>query len=276
MSGPDVTEHDGAEPDGAEPVARLEDVVVVLGHGSAARRVLDGVSLQIPRGTTTGLVGESGSGKSTLAKALVGLHRPVAGRILLGGAPLRARRRSAWAVRVQLVPQDPYSSLDPRRTVGQTVAEALDPRRARVGPARGRIAELLTQVSLDPATAERYPHQLSGGQRQRVAIARALAADPQLLIADEITSALDLTTQAEILNLLADLRRRLSLTMLFISHDLAVVRHVSDHVAVLLHGRLVEHGPAREVFAAPAHAYTRKLLDSVPGGPGFVLDGAPV
>jgi ABC-type glutathione transport system ATPase component len=258
----------------AEPLVRLADLVVVLGRGSAARRVLDGVSLEIGLGTTTGLVGESGSGKTTLARTLVGLHRPASGQILLGGRPA-PRRRAAPPIRVQLVPQDPYSSLDPRRTVGQTVAEALDPRRARVAPARERIAELLTQVSLDPAAAHRYPHELSGGQRQRVAIARALAADPQLLIADEITSALDLTTQAEILNLLGDLRRRLSLTMLFISHDLAVVRHVSDHVAVLLHGRLVEHGPAREVFDAPAHPYTRKLLASVPGGPGFVLDDAP-
>ncbi len=254
----------------AEPLVRLEDLVVVLGRGSAARRVLDGVSLEIGRGTTTGLVGESGSGKTTLAMALVGLHRPASGRIVLGdGQP------SSPPIRVQLVPQNPYSSLDPRRSVAQTIAEAIDPRRARVGPARGRISELLTQVCLDPATADRYPHQLSGGQRQRVAIARALAADPQLLIADEITSALDLTTQAEILTLLADLRRRLSLTMLFISHDLAVVRHVSDYVAVLLHGHLVEHGPTRQVFDAPAHPYTRKLLDSVPGGPGFVLDGAP-
>jgi peptide/nickel transport system ATP-binding protein len=259
----------------SEPLVRLADLVVVLGRGSAARRVLDGVSLEIGRGTTTGLVGESGSGKTTLARTLVGLHRPASGRIVLGGGPPEPRRRASPPIRVQLVPQDPYSSLDPRRTVAQTVAEALDPRRARVAPARGRISELLSQVSLDPATADRYPHELSGGQRQRVAIARALAADPQLLIADEITSALDLTTQAEILNLLAELRRRLSLTMLFISHDLAVVRHVSDQVAVLLHGRLVEHGPARDVFAAPAHAYTRRLLDSVPGGPGFVLDDAP-
>ncbi|WEH12550.1 ABC transporter ATP-binding protein [Streptomyces sp. VNUA24] len=263
------------ELDAAAPLLRVEDLTVELGHGVAARRVLKSVSFDIARGSTLALVGESGSGKTTLARTLVGVHRPSGGRILVDGSPLRSARGRAGAATVQMIPQDPYSSFDPRRTVAQSLAEALDPVRARVGPARARIAELLGQVSLDPDGMDRYPHEFSGGQRQRLAIARALAPGPRFVIADEITSALDLTTQAEILNLLADLRRRLSLTMLFISHDLAVVRHVSDSVAVLLHGDLVELGPTGATFAAPSHPYTAQLLASVPGDPRFRLDEEP-
>lgn len=258
------------------PLVHVDDLVVVLGHGRAARTVLDHVDLTVERGGSHGLVGESGSGKSTLAKALVGVHRPASGQISLGGIPLPRRglrgRRPAGLPRVQLVPQDPWSSLDPRRTVAETIAEAIDPVRARVAPARERIRTLLEQVRLDADAADRYPHQFSGGQRQRIAVARALAADPDLLVADEITSALDLTTQAEILDLLADLRTRLSLTMLFISHDLAVVREVSDEVTVLLHGRVVERGPTEDVFARPSAEYTRRLLAADPGAPNFSLD----
>ena len=263
------------DPQAATPLLRVEDLTVDLGHGAAARRVLKGVSFDIPRGSTLALVGESGSGKTTLARTLVGVHGPSSGRILVDGASLRTSRGRAGAATVQMIPQDPYSSFDPRRTVAQSLAEALDPVRARVKPARARIAELLSQVSLDPDTMDRYPHEFSGGQRQRLAIARALAPRPRFVIADEITSALDLTTQAEILNLLADLRRRLSLTMLFISHDLAVVRHVSDSVAVLLHGDLVELGPTGATFAEPSHPYTAQLLASVPGDPRFRLDDEP-
>ncbi|MEH0470014.1 ABC transporter ATP-binding protein [Streptomyces hayashii] len=263
------------DPRAADPLLRVEGLTVELGHGAAARRVIDDVSFDIPRGTTLALVGESGSGKTTLARTLVGVHRPSSGRILVDGAPLRASRGPAGAATVQMIPQDPYSSFDPRRTVAQSLAEALDPVRARVEPVRARIAELLGQVSLDPDGMDRYPHEFSGGQRQRLAIARALAPRPRFVIADEITSALDLTTQAEILDLLADLRRRLSLTMLFISHDLAVVRHVSDTVAVLLHGDLVELGPTGATFAAPGHPYTARLLASVPGDPRFSLDDEP-
>jgi ABC-type dipeptide/oligopeptide/nickel transport system ATPase subunit len=257
-------------------LVHVESLVVVLGHGRSARTVLDHVDLAVGRGGAHGLVGESGSGKSTLAKTLVGVHRPAAGQIHLGGIPLPRRglrgRRPAGLPRVQLVPQDPWSSLDPRRTVAETISEAVDPVRARVAPARERIRTLLEQVRLEADAAVRYPHQFSGGQRQRIAIARALAADPDLLIADEITSALDLTTQAEILDLLADLRTRLGLTMLFISHDLAVVREVSDEVTVLLHGRVVEQGPTEDVFARPSAEYTRRLLAADPGAPGFSLD----
>jgi ABC-type glutathione transport system ATPase component len=257
-------------------LVHVDSLVVVLGHGRSARTVLDQVDLAVRRGGAHGLVGESGSGKSTLAKTIVGVHRPASGQIRLGGIPLPRRglrgRRPAGLPRVQLVPQDPWSSLDPRRTVAETIAEAVDPVRARVAPARERIRTLLEQVRLDADAADRYPHQFSGGQRQRIAIARALAADPDLLIADEITSALDLTTQAEILDLLAGLRTRLGLTMLFISHDLAVVREVSDEVTVLLHGRVVEQGPTEDVFARPCAEYTRRLLAADPGAPGFSLD----
>ena len=263
------------DPQAATPLLHVEDLTVALGHGVAARRILKGISFDIPRGNTLALVGESGSGKTTLARTLVGVHRPSSGRILVDGAPLRTSRGRAGAATVQMIPQDPYSSFDPRRTVAQSLAEALDPIQARVKPVRDRIAELLVQVSLDPDSMDRYPHEFSGGQRQRLAIARALAPRPRFVIADEITSALDLTTQAEILNLLADLRRRLSLTMLFISHDLAVVRHVSDTVAVLLHGDLVELGPTGATFATPNHPYTAQLLASVPGDPSFRLDDDP-
>ena len=269
-----------ASPADTVPLIQVDDLVVVLGDGSSARRVLDHVTLEIGSGRILGLVGESGSGKSTLAKALVGLVRPVSGRMQFDGvdvASARSRRRGRdrGGVRVQLVPQDPYSSLDPRRTVAQTLAEAIDPRRARVAPLRDRIVRLLEQVSLEGSVADRYPHQFSGGQRQRIAIARALAADPQFLVADEITSALDLTTQAGILELLDTLRRELSLTVLFVSHDLAVVRQISDDVCVLLHGKVVEQGPAASILTAPQHDYTRRLLASVPGSPGFSLARTP-
>ncbi|UOR01929.1 ATP-binding cassette domain-containing protein [Leucobacter allii] len=259
------------------PAIRLDvrDLEVVLGHGARATRVLHGVSFAIPAGTTVGLVGESGSGKSTIAKTIVGIHRPAAGEIRFDGAPMDAggrRGRTALRRRIQLIPQDPYSSLDPRRTIGQTLAEALDPRRASLRAHRARVSELLALVALDDSAIDRYPREFSGGQRQRIAIARALAVDPELIIADEITSALDLSTQAEILELFERLRRELALTVLFVSHNLAVVRQVSDEVIVLLHGDVVEAGASDRVLSAPEHPYTQRLVASVPGGPGFSLD----
>ena len=246
---------------------------VHLGTGRA--HVLHAVSLAIPEGTTLGLVGESGSGKSTLAKALVGINRVTDGTIRFRGADvtvMRGRERGALRRRIQLVPQDPYSSLNPRRTIGAALAEAISPRRVRVRAHTDRIVDLLRLVGLDEGAMTRLPREFSGGQRQRIAIARALAVEPDLLIADEITSALDLSTQASILELLVDLQRKLGLTMLFISHDLAVVEQVSDSVLVLLDGDVVECGPAQKVFSAPKDGYTKSLIDSIPGGPGFTLD----
>ncbi|GAA2154917.1 ABC transporter ATP-binding protein [Actinomadura napierensis] len=244
-----------------------EHVTVVFGHGRRAHTVLDDVGLEVPEGTTVGLVGESGSGKSTLAKAMVGLVRPRSGRILLNGAEvsgLRGARLTAARRRIQLISQDPNSSLDPRMRIGRALAEAIDPRRADPRAHADQIAGGLEMVALEPDAARRYPHEFSGGQRQRIAIARALVARPEVVVADEITSALDCSVQAEVLNLLARLRGELRLTMLFISHDLAVVRHVSDSVAVMHRGAIVERG---DIYAAPSHPYTRRLLASAPSLP---------
>jgi peptide/nickel transport system ATP-binding protein len=230
---------------------RFEDVTVRFGHLTA----VDGVSLTVPAGAVVGLVGESGSGKSTLARAAVGLTPTAGGRILLDGEPVPHRGRRP----VQLVFQDPYSSLDPRMTVGSSVAEAMPRGKGR----RAEVARLLELVGLPADRADRYPEELSGGQRQRVALARALAGEPQVIIADEITSALDVSIQGAVLNLVRDLQRRLRLSILFISHDLAVVRYVSDHVAVMYLGRIVEYGPAADVLADPQHPYTRELLSAV-------------
>ncbi|MFD8804347.1 oligopeptide/dipeptide ABC transporter ATP-binding protein [Streptomyces sp. NPDC059597] len=243
--------------------------VTVRHHGPfGAVTAVDGVSLEVPRGKTLGLVGESGSGKSTLARAVVGLATPCAGRITVGGREHGGRRpadRRGLGRQVQLVFQDPDTALDPRMTVRQSLAEAagafvrLD-RRSR----ERRVGELLELVGLGTGIADRVPRQLSGGQRQRVAVARALAVDPAVLIADEITSALDVSVRAALLAMLRDLQRRLGFTMLFISHDLAAVRHVSDAVAVMYLGRIVETAPTENLLHGPWHPYTRTLLSAVP------------
>ncbi|WP_066368588.1 ABC transporter ATP-binding protein [Herbidospora mongoliensis] len=220
-----------------------------------AHTVLDDVSLEVAAGQTVGLVGESGCGKSTLARAAVGLAPVTGGRILLDGEPVPTRGRRP----VQMVFQDPYSSLDPRMTVGETIAEAMPDRPGRKAR-QAEVARLLALVHLDAARALDLPGRLSGGQRQRVALARALAARPEVILADEITSALDVSVQGAVLNLIRDMRRDLGLSMLFISHNLAVVRYVADSVAVLHHGRIVEYGPTAQVLGAPRHAYTRQLL----------------
>ena len=236
---------------------RFEDVTVQLGATTA----VDGVTLTVPAGQIVGLVGESGSGKSTLARAAVGLATVHGGRILLDGEPVptRGRRRP-----IQMVFQDPYSSLDPRMSVGESVAEAM-PRGGSRLDRRTEVERLLGLVHIDRARAGALPSELSGGQRQRVALARALASRPEVVIADEITSALDVSIQGAVLNLVRELQRDLGLSILFISHNLAVVRYVARHVAVMHRGRIVEQGPTTDVLAHPDHDYTRELLAAVPG-----------
>jgi peptide/nickel transport system ATP-binding protein len=223
--------------------------------------VLDRVSLTVPGGQIMGLVGESGSGKSTLARAAVGLAPLAGGRILLDGRPVEHRGRGR---QVQMVFQDPFSSLDPRMSIGQSIAEAI-PERLRRAQRTAEVARLLRLVHLDPDRAGDAPGRLSGGQRQRVAIARALAGRPSVILADEITSALDVSVQGAILNLVREMQRETGLTVLFISHNLAVVRYVATHVAVMAGGSIIEQGPTAEVFSNPASAYTRELLASIPG-----------
>jgi peptide/nickel transport system ATP-binding protein len=229
---------------------------------------VDAVDLDIRRGDTVGIVGESGSGKSTLARLLVRLIDASAGEIAVDTLPVTALRGKAahqFRRRVQMVFQDPYRSLNPRRTVGAAIAEG--PRNFGVTrtDAWQRAAELLDLVKLSPASLHRYPHEFSGGQRQRICIARALAVRPEILIADEAVSALDVSIQAQILLLLDDLQQRLHLTLVFITHDLRVAAQICNHVVVMHQGRVVEQGPLAEVFERPQHAYTRALLDAAPG-----------
>jgi len=230
---------------------------------------VDDVSFDIPRGQTVAIVGESGSGKSTTANLLLGLETPTGGRILVGDQDLTTMsRRETFALRrrVQPVFQNPYASLDPRYTVERSVAEPLKVHRVGTPDTRReRVRTLLDQVALDADLGTRLPHELSGGQRQRVAIARALALEPDIVVLDEAVSALDVIVQAQILDLLAELQNRLGLTYLFISHDLAVVRLVSDEVHVMRAGRIVESGPPEEIFDAPQDGYTRELLAAIPG-----------
>ena len=228
---------------------------------------VDGVSLQIVKGEVLGLVGESGCGKSTLGRIAAGILPATTGRALLDGAPVMGsdRRPLKVTTRVQMVFQDPFASLNPRMRIGDTIAEGpLAHGLVGNGGARAYVAGWLDEVGLGPDVAGRYPHQFSGGQRQRVAIARALAMKPDILVCDEPVASLDVSIQAQIINLFLKLRRQLHLTMLFISHDLGVVRHISDRVAIMYLGRIVETGPTASVYAQPAHPYTRALLDSVP------------
>jgi ATPase components of various ABC-type transport systems, contain duplicated ATPase len=221
-------------------------------------------NLTIARGEILGLVGESGSGKSTLGRILCGIYAPTSGTVSIGGKPVRSAT-GKLGTHVQMIFQDPFASLDPRRTIFQSVAE---------GPiahgfctrsnAREYVNRWLRAVAFDPALADRYPHQFSGGQRQRIAIARALAMQPEVIICDEPVASLDVSIQAQVINLLMDLRRNLNITLLFISHDLSVVHHLCDRVVVMRHGEIVEEGTATQVFSAPRHAYTQMLLDAVP------------
>lgn len=239
------------------------DVTVEYGTGRRRLRAVDRASLTVPDGTVVGLVGESGSGKSTLAKTAVGLAPPASGQVRLDGRDVLARRRWRRGRPIQMVFQDPYSSLDPRMTIGASIAEALRGVASRTARAE-EVRRLLSLVHLDPDSAGQLPAGLSGGQRQRVALARALAAHPEVVITDEMTSALDVSVQGAMLNLVRQVQRRLGLSMLFISHNLAVVRYVSDVVAVMYLGRIVEVAPAEDLLAQPRHPYTRTLLDSAP------------
>ena len=238
------------------------------GAGRRAVHALNGVSLSVRRGETIGIVGESGCGKSTLARCLVRLIEADAGTIRYDGIDVRqlaGLERRAFNRRVQLIFQDPYSSLNPRMTVRQTLAEALAVHRLR--PPReipDRIAELLALVHLPRDALERYPHEFSGGQRQRIGIARALSVEPECLIADELVSALDVSVQAQVINLLLELQDRLHLTVLFVAHDLRLVRHISHRVAVMYLGRIVEHDRTDRLFREPRHPYTQALLGAAP------------
>ena len=266
----------------SKPALDLRDVEVVYERRGRERvRAVAGASLAVERGQIVGLVGESGCGKSSLARAAVGLVRPTAGTVVFEGrevTPLTRRARARELARLQMVFQNPYSSLNPRRKIGSQLADALDaldlaPRRGR----RARVAELLELVGLLPSAAARYPHQFSGGQRQRIAVARALAADPSVLVLDEPLASLDASAQAQVANLLVDLSRRLSLSLLLISHDLAIVRHVADVVSVMYLGVMVETGPTQPLWSLPLHPYTEALIGAVPhpDGRGFLPEALP-
>jgi oligopeptide/dipeptide ABC transporter ATP-binding protein len=248
------------------------------GRQAEVLRAVDGVDLQLAGGETLGLVGESGCGKSTLGRTIVGLYTPTAGEVRYRGQPLPADRERRERRRIQMVFQDPYSSLNPRMTVRQTLAELL--RVHEIVPKESideRCRELVGLVGLPERALDAHPRQFSGGQRQRVAIARALALEPEVLVADEPVSALDVSVQATVLNLLEELRERLGLTVLLIAHNMAVVRHVCDRVAVMYLGRIVETAPTAEVFTDPRHPYTQGLLRAVPRlTPGHAGDSAAV
>ena len=265
----------------AEGLSRSFPVRRGLFARAAELHAVEDVALGVARGEAVGVVGESGCGKSTLGRLMIGLLAPTRGRVTFDGAPLTTRggkRGRALRRRMQMVFQDPFGSLDPRRSVGAQIADGL--RVHRVVPAAEvatETARLLDLVGLDPRGAGRLPHEFSGGQRQRIAVARALATRPDFIVADEPVSALDVSIQAQIVNLLADLREQLGLALLFVSHDLHVVRHLCDRIVVMYLGRVVEEGPARAVFEAPAHPYTRSLIDATPSirrrDPGQPLEG---
>jgi oligopeptide/dipeptide ABC transporter ATP-binding protein len=256
-----------------DPLVQVEDLEVHFpvgrGRDKAVVRAVDGVSFEVQRGETLGLVGESGCGKSTTGLALLRLVEPTAGRVTFDGVDLSTLSRRdlrRWRRRAAMVFQDPYASLDPRVPVGETVGEALDIHDLHQGKQRrrDRIAELLERVGLHPDVVDRYPHEFSGGQRQRVGIARALACEPEFLVCDEPIAALDVSIQAQVMNLLAELQRELGLTYLFIAHDLAAVQHVSDRIAVMYLGKVVELADRRRIYQEPQHPYTRALLSAIP------------
>ena len=250
------------------PILQLRDVQTHFPAKAGPVKAVDGVTLDVERGEVLGLVGESGSGKSTLARTIMQLVPATAGTVLLEGRNLTAASAAeikAARRHLQMVFQDPFASLNPRLTVFAALAEPLlvhgvVPR----DQVPARVAALMEQVGLAPRLAQKYPHEFSGGQRQRIAIARALALEPKVIIADEPVSALDVSIQAQILNLLAGLVRSMNLTLLFIAHDLSVVKHISDRIAVMYQGKIVELGPALDIMERPQHPYTRALISAIP------------
>ncbi len=251
------------------PLLEVKDLAVHFPAVPLPVRAVDGVSFTLERGETLALVGESGCGKSTVARAIMGLLRPTAGEIRWEGTPappLGEAARRPLLSKMQMIFQDPDASLNPRLTISSSIAEPIEIREAGLSRAdrQSRVARLMADVGLDEALGGRYPHELSGGQRQRVCIARALAVRPELLVCDEAVSALDVSIQAQILNLLVELRERFSLSYLFITHDLRVVRHLATRVAVMYLGEMVELGPTDALFDAPRHPYTQALLAAVP------------
>jgi peptide/nickel transport system ATP-binding protein len=278
----DTGERPAASPAPAAPLVRVRGLArhfdvsapllnrILAGEGRRILRAVDGVEFDISRGQTLSLVGESGCGKSTIARLVVGLYEPTRGSIEFDGRDISAetnrKQITALRRRLQIIFQDPYASLNPRWRVSDIVAEPIRVHRLLSGRAaiRSRVDELLAQVGLSSSDGAKYPHEFSGGQRQRISIARALASSPEFLVCDEPTSALDVSVQAQILNLMKDLQKRFGLTYLFISHNFAVVRHMSDRVGVMYLGRLCELADAEALFARPRHPYTRLLLEAIP------------
>ena len=260
----------------AQPLLEVRDLTVHypgrttwLFRKGPPKKAVDGISFVVPRGKTVGVVGESGSGKSTTGKAIIKLAPLTSGQLVYEGQDIGALSDAAfkpWRKKIQMIFQDPYNSLNPRADILGILSEPLEihfPELSKVDR-EARCAELLTSVQLSPDFLRRYPHEFSGGQRQRIGIARALAVQPELIICDEPVSALDVSVQAEVVNLLQDLQAKLGLTYLFIGHDLAVIEHVSDHILVMSQGRVVEQGTPAEILGAPREAYTRRLLAAVP------------
>ncbi|MFC9941719.1 ABC transporter ATP-binding protein [Streptomyces pratensis] len=270
---PATTATSGPRTDGPQenpPLLEVRGVTKTFGSGRRRLTALDGVDVRVGRGQTLGLVGESGCGKSTLARVLLGLERPDAGTVRFDGTDpfaLRGKELLAWRRRVQMVFQDPFASLNARMSAADLIAEPWATHRDVVPGAKARekrIRELLSLVGLRESDAHRYPNEFSGGQRQRIGIARALALDPDLIVCDEPVSALDLSVQAQVLNVLSELRTRLGVTYVFISHDLSVVRYISDRVTVMYLGKVIEQGDTENVFERPQHPYTAALMSAAP------------